>query len=78
VKALALKGAIVVVLVAAGWHEVAVHHLGAPPLPYTCPAGDTVYRHWVPGTNHDWPGSLTYDGWTEYASCQASLTITGS
>lgn len=53
-------------------------HLGAPALPYSCPPGHTVVRHWEKGTAlSDQPGTLVYHGWTEWAACQDSTTITG-
>ncbi len=53
-------------------------HLGAPPLPYTCPPGHTVVTHWEKGTAlAGQPGTLVWHGWTEWASCSQSMTIDG-
>lgn len=53
-------------------------HLGAPPLIYHCPQGQKAVRHWEKGIPvSPAPGELTWHGWTEYASCPDSLTITG-
>jgi hypothetical protein len=38
-----------VLLAFGAYHEGQVHlHIGAPPLPYHCPAGSHVVRHWAP------------------------------
>lgn len=53
-------------------------HLGAPPLPYSCPPGHTVVRHWEKGTAHaGQPGTLPYHGYTEWAACSQSMRIEG-
>lgn len=53
-------------------------HLGAPPLVYHCPAGHTLVTRWEKGTAAaGQPGTLTYHGWTEWASCSQSMTIDG-
>jgi hypothetical protein len=63
-----------------GYHEVGAHHIGAPADPYgPCPAGSHYFAFWQPGTRMAVQGGVIhYMGWTEIASCAATLTITGS
>jgi hypothetical protein len=74
-----VKGAVVLVLAGFGWHEVGTHHIGAPADPYgPCPAGSHYFAFWQPGTAMAVQGGVIhYHGWTEIASCSATLTITG-
>jgi hypothetical protein len=66
-------------LIAGGWHEIGVHHLFAPADPYgPCPAGSHYVSFWSPGTSR-FPvqaGVIHYHGWSEVATCGASLSIT--
>jgi hypothetical protein len=47
---------------------------GAPPLPYHCPAGSHVVRHWVPGPATA-SGEISWGGQHEWAACAASTTV---
>jgi hypothetical protein len=62
-----------VLLAFGAYHEGQVHlHIGAPPLPYHCPAGSHVVRHWAPGPATG-PGEISYGGQHEWASCASDL-----
>lgn len=67
-------GAAAILALGPGRTEFYASHLGAPPLPYHCPAGHNVARGWEKGTTGTGaPGELTWHGWTEWASCSQSL-----
>jgi hypothetical protein len=59
-------------------YAVVVHHVGAPQLPWTCPAdGDTVHRWWVSGNGPAGISSLEETHWagsTEVVGCSTDLT----
>lgn len=74
----AAAAAAAAVLALAGYAAV-VHHVGAPQLPYSCPAdSDTVSRWWVPGNG---PAGISpaaevhWAGSTELAGCTGMLTM---
>lgn len=64
----------------AGAYAAIVHHVGAPALPWNCPAdGDTVHRWWVSGNGPAGISSLAEVHWagsTELVGCSNTLTAT--
>lgn len=78
-----MKRAIYAAMAVAGcwfaYHEYGAQHVGAPPLPYSCPHGSHVTRWWVKDsdpTGRGASGTLEWHGWREIASCSASLHAT--
>jgi len=59
---------------AVGWVNVRdTFHIGAPPLPYHCQAGQHVVRGWAPGPATG-PGEVSWNGQHEWAGCASDLT----
>jgi hypothetical protein len=75
--------ALTAIAIAFGYHEASTRHIGAPADPYptggySCPAGSHYVSFWERGTRTPvQAGVIHYLGWTEIASCGASVTITG-
>jgi hypothetical protein len=63
-----------------GAYAAIVHHVGAPQLPWSCPAdGDTVHRWWVSGSGPAGISQLAEVHWagsTELVGCSNTLTAT--
>ena len=82
-----LKLAVLVVALGAMFWGASHYHIGAPPLPITCPSYDQVAHWWVPDSRlwtvyRSTPGPVTrgadtvqWLGYTEIGGCSQSVTI---
>jgi len=59
------------------WHLIGRYHIGAPSDPYgPCPSGSHYVSFWQQGIKYAvQAGVVHYHGWTEVATCGASLNL---